>query len=89
MSREWSKPVSAEEAARRAGGRRAYNRLRKWRRLMRRVKVCELWWDQLTVKNYRRLKAKIARQLGVSRSTICRDIAAMNRAQRNGTIIDF
>jgi hypothetical protein len=72
--KSWSAPVTAAEASRRARGRRAYNLVRQWRQLKRRAKVDELWHSRVTAQNYRRLGAQIARELGVSRSTVCRDL---------------
>jgi hypothetical protein len=81
----WSALVSADEAARRAAGRRHYN---AWRRAIALIRRTELAWLlhvqgglARTKKGWpdRRLgalgnQAALARQLGVSRSTICRDL---------------
>jgi len=64
-------PQSAEEAYRRAGGRRRYHAQRKREAEERRARVAELvmrWgWVQGT-------QARIARELGVSEATISRDM---------------
>jgi hypothetical protein len=69
----WSQPTSFNEVCRRAGGRRAYNALRRDRRLFRRVDVMRL----LREYGYRRgVQARIATVLGVSEATISRDVKA-------------
>ena len=68
--REWQHRTSAEEAARRAGGRRLYNDLRKLAALMRGLEV-----GRLAARGYR--QSEIARQLHVHRSTVCRDVAKL------------
>src|ERR1051325_1862965 len=64
-------PKSAEEAYRRAGGRRRYHAQRRREAEERRARVAELvmqWgWVQGT-------QARIARELGVSEATISRDM---------------
>jgi hypothetical protein len=71
----WSEPTSDAEAQRRAGGRRAFNARRRFQRLVRRIKVIEL----LGRYGFFRNGAKIARELGVSRATICCDRRAILR----------
>ncbi len=80
-SNNWNAPVSADVAARRAGGRRRYN---AWRRDMAFLRRCEQVfplllkygpWDRGT-------QARIARELNVSRATICRDVAALATISR-------
>lgn len=72
----WRLPVSDAEAYRRAGGRRYYNSMRQFRAKLRRARVAEL-----LRKGYRQIE--IARELGVSKATICRDVAALaEEAQR-------
>jgi hypothetical protein len=66
----WSAATDPDTAARRAG-RRRHNKLRKLAAISRSMKVLELL-D--TVSPGRGAKAQIARQLGVHRSTITRDI---------------
>jgi|SRR5215213_4133647 len=64
-------PKSAEEAYRRAGGRRRYHAQRRREAEERRARVAELvvqWgWVQGT-------QARIARELGVSEATVSRDM---------------
>ncbi len=64
-------PKSAEEAYRRAGGRRRYHTQRRREAEERRARVAELvmrWgWVQGT-------QVRIARELGVSEATISRDM---------------
>jgi putative protein kinase ArgK-like GTPase of G3E family len=68
----WSAPVSDHEAHRRAGGRAHYNTIRKYRALMRQIEVLRLF-DVYSGFIYR-VQARIARELGVSRSTVSRDV---------------
>jgi hypothetical protein len=70
----WSESTSDEEMQRRAGGRRLYNGVRQCRAALRRREL-------MTIVVRSRLKllehgtqARLARQLGVSRSTVCRDM---------------
>ena len=74
MSNGWSEWVSDNEAAARAGGRRRYNALRRDRALYRRIQVTERvlsdGWTYGT-------QARIAEELGVSHSTISRDLKAI------------
>src|SRR5580698_6705802 len=71
MTTWWSDPVSDDEANRRAAGRRQYNLTRKldsWHRVQR---VIELLQDRGLGYGVR---TQIARELGVHRSTITRDV---------------
>lgn len=68
----WSAQVTDDEAHRRAGGRAHYNSMRKYRALMRQIEVLRLF-DVYSGFIYR-VQARIARELGVSRSTVCRDV---------------
>lgn len=73
MSAAWSAPTTPEAASRRAGGRRAYNSRRQFARTRRRAEVMRLVSCQGTF--FRRgFQSELARKLGVSRATICRDI---------------
>ena len=75
MSGTWSMPVSPEEAARRAGGRRKYNRVRQAKAFWRRVEISRLMARRGAFEpGY---QAELARKLGVSRSTVCRDMKAL------------
>jgi hypothetical protein len=74
----WSEPTSDDEAHRRAAGRRHYNSVRRFRATCRRLQVARLLCVQggLTVHG---TQARLARELGVSRATICRDVARLLR----------
>ena len=74
----WSANASWEEVRRRAGGRRRYNAVRGLRALLRRREVARLLSVQGGL-TYRGTQARLARQLGVSRATICRDLAYLMR----------
>jgi hypothetical protein len=67
----WKAKVSDAEAARRAGGRTHYNRVRQTQAAQRRRKVLALLgrygWRKWGV------ISRIARELGVDRSVVCRD----------------
>jgi hypothetical protein len=79
--RPWSEPTAWDEVCRRAAGRRHYNSVRRFRATMRRGEVARLLRVQggLTARG---TQATLARQLGVSRSTVCRDIAWLLRQGR-------
>ena len=68
--------MSWEAVCKRAGGRRHYNAVRQLQAAFRRQQVASLWrrmdgeWGS---------QARIARLLGVSESTISRDLAALRR----------
>ena len=74
MSNGWSNPAASSVVNARAGGRRAYNALRRDQKLIRRHEVEALlhrWgWSFGT-------QARIARELGVSDATVSRDVAAI------------
>lgn len=71
---DWVAPVTDIEAFRRAGGRRAYNALRRIDVEIRRIDVMRL----LRSYGFRHgVQARIARELAVSEATISRDIAAL------------
>jgi hypothetical protein len=75
---DWTTPTTSDEAARRAGGRRRYNRWRRFMVLRRQAVVMRL----LSCKGgfFRRgIQAELARALRVSRATICRDIKYLLR----------
>jgi hypothetical protein len=74
----WSAPADPDTVYRRAGGRRAYNRMRATRAEYRRTQVVKL----LDIKggmSVRGTQAEFARRLGVSRAMICRDLARIRR----------
>jgi len=56
------------------GKRRGYNSWRRTLAVMRQLRVCHLYWRQ------QMRQAEIARALGVSPGTICRDLAVIARA---------
>jgi hypothetical protein len=75
---KWSEGVSDHEAAWRAGGRRRYNAWRKFRAEFRRRELARLMCVQ-GGPSFWRSGAALARRLGVSRATICRDRQALLR----------
>jgi hypothetical protein len=79
MSVDWSAPTTPDEVARRAGGRKRYNTWRKWMAFRRRhVEVARRLFVQGALFK-RGIQAELARELNVSRSTICRDVAYLIR----------
>jgi hypothetical protein len=68
----WSQWTDAETARRRAGGRRHYNAVRRFRAMFRRLEVARLLSSVIPKRGE---QTRIARALGVSRATISRDIA--------------
>jgi hypothetical protein len=76
----WGAPTSADEASRRAGGRRRYNNWRKLIRDLRRAQVWRLLGDYPIF--HRGKVMAIAREFKVHPSTICRDIKALMRRMR-------
>jgi IS30 family transposase len=76
MSTWWSDPVSDDEANRRAAGRRHYNQTRKLDAWHRTQQVIELLQDRGLGYGVR---TQIARELGVHRSTITRDVKRILR----------
>jgi hypothetical protein len=79
---EWSRPTSWDVVCRRNAGRRHYNAIRTVRRALRRRQVARLLLKYPFPA--RGLQARIARELGVHRSTICRDVWAILRMPGNG-----
>jgi hypothetical protein len=65
--------LDEDQVWRRAGGRRRYNAVRRFRAALRRIQVYELWRRDMG-------PSAIARQLGVHHSTISRDIEAIYKA---------
>ena len=82
MATSWSKLTTHSEAARRAGGRRRINAVRHWGVIQRRAKVFKTVSERGLAGFNRGVRAQIARELGVSRSTISRDVAAIFFAPR-------
>src|SRR5262249_36130351 len=78
METAWSQRIDTGAAYRRASGRRHYNSVRRFQATIRRREVARLLRVQggLTTRG---TQASLARQLGVSRSTVCRDIAWLLR----------
>ena len=72
MNNNWSAFTDFEIVKRRAGGRRHYNSVRKLRAQVRKMEA-----GILLLKGMK--KADIAKQLGVHRSTITRDVQAYFR----------
>jgi hypothetical protein len=90
---DWSGRTSWDTVCRRASGRRYWHSVMRCRREVRRHKVAALvsrygGFDQ------RGVASAIARELGVHRSTISRDIASLFASQYtscphcNGTLLD-
>ncbi|GEM_PF-1968971 len=74
----WSLPTDPETVKRRAAGRRHYNAWRKHKAMYRRWVLVLETANHLGVSVLNHgAQAKIARKLGVSRSTICRDVQAI------------
>jgi hypothetical protein len=71
----WSAHRPSNEVHRRAGGRRGYNRLRQIRATERRVHVAQRIVAAGGI--HHGLQAQIARDFGVDRSTINRDVTAI------------
>jgi hypothetical protein len=75
----WSIKTDPKDAARRAGGRRHYNSVRQCQANVRRTKVVEL----LEVYGFLRgSQSAIAKELGVHRSTVCRDLQYFGLLER-------
>jgi len=68
----WSERTDDETMRRRAAGRRHYNAVRRFRAAWRRREVARLVLEGGAGWGY---QARIARELGVSRATVCRDVA--------------
>lgn len=71
----WSNRISNSEAYRRASGRRHYNAVRQLQAAMRMIRVAEL--SSFVGPVHRGGQAALARELGVSRATISRDVEAL------------
>ncbi|MGH7169063.1 MAG: hypothetical protein ACRELG_02145 [Gemmataceae bacterium] len=74
---DWSERADFSAVCRRAGGRRRYNAWRRFRAAYRRMQVVKLWIKYPPL--MRGLQSRLAAELGVSRSTICRDMAYLLR----------
>lgn len=75
----WSATTTADEAHRRAGGRRAYNARRRTLAIQRRARVALLLRQFAEAGVFRGAQARVARELGVSAATVSRDAAALLR----------
>jgi hypothetical protein len=74
------RPTTWEEVCKRAAGRCRYNACRRVRALCRRLEVCRrLGKYGMTDRG---VQARIARELGVSRSTVCSDMRALIKRGR-------
>jgi hypothetical protein len=84
----WSVPVSAEEAAKRAGGRRRYNAVRRLKMVLRRKQVAE-WMMENGMDHGS--TAQMAALFGVSRGTIWKDkvsiLTSHSNCPRCGTLV--
>jgi hypothetical protein len=80
---DWGAATDWETVCRRNAGRRRYNAVRGFRRALRRAQVARLLLkygrDGLARHG---LQARVARELGVSPGTICRDVQAMMEDSR-------
>ena len=75
MRQPWSASTDWETVCRRASWRRYYNSVRRVRALLRCAEVARLLRVQGGLDHG--AQARLARRLGVSRSTVCRDVAAL------------
>jgi len=75
---DWSLAVPADGAHRRAGGRRRYNADRRRAAELRREQVlAQMAASGSRFMTERGWQARTARELGVSRATVCRDVDAL------------
>src|SRR5215211_6959729 len=82
---EWSALTSDDEAHRRAGGRRGYNMWRQSMALYRRMKLMQIVaGNGISLWKRNGAQKMLARALGVSPSTISRDVAAILSEYRPG-----
>src|SRR4051794_27592031 len=87
MAIDWWAYTSIDVVHRRAGGRRGYNARRSFQRLLRRRRVFELLVERFGVEGlfgHHGACAAVARELGVSRATICRDRQYLLTEARTG-----
>ena len=80
MTTSWSAITSHDIAERRAAGRRRINAQRHYRAERRRAQVLQMVMERGGLEHG--IRAEIARQIGVSRSTVSRDIKATLYAPR-------
>jgi len=76
----WNEPATPEIAARRAGGRRRYNRWRQLQSTLRLIRIVEFMYRNGWTGREWGIRAKIAREIGLLRSTIARDMQHVERA---------
>jgi hypothetical protein len=81
---QWAAATDPETMKRRAIGRAAYNKRRAWQAFLRRLQVRRILYVQGRALEPG-IRAKIARQLGVDRSVICRDIQRI-KAERGAQV---
>lgn len=74
--------MDAQQIYRRAGGRRKYNASRQRAAAYRREVIRDVLMSGEVDESVPGLQRDIARALGVSRSTVCRDFAALGLSQR-------
>jgi hypothetical protein len=73
----WQARVSDADARRRAAGRRKFNEKRRQAAYQRRDQVQQAWLEQGETWGW---QTRLARQLGVHKSTISRDVTAIRGA---------
>jgi hypothetical protein len=84
MSGGWQNTTSWAEVCARAGGRKRYNAARKHRKQARRAEIiCRTDWRHRDAWG---LQAALAKALGVSKATICRDFKAIRNADRGALL---
>jgi hypothetical protein len=86
VSNGWTQNAPFDKACRRAGGRRHYNAWRHIHAELRRAQVAEL----LGVYGLSHgAQARIAECLGVTRSTVCRDVHALFAGTSRGVFLPY
>ncbi len=73
----WAAPTDPETVARRAAGRRRYNAMRQFWRELRRLELLERCPSLLALISRTGVQKRLAAELGVSPSTISRDVKAI------------
>ena len=76
---DWSRNTRWDEVCRRASGRRRYNAVRRLHAELRRNAIIKRAWELGTWLRERGFQAALARQFGVNRSTISRDVKQLER----------
>jgi hypothetical protein len=74
---DWSHPSSYEEARARLIGRRRFNERRQ---ALARARQQQVWELLLVWGEYRGVQARIALELRVDKSTVCRDVARLRQS---------